>query len=1161
MAGKSVLRFWRAALVCLSLAACLVGGGARAQDDEPDDDLLRPERLTVGVADDLLGQLSPDGKTLYYVSNRNTTNQLFAQNVSDSRAHLLFDDDADVTWPRISPDGKRLLYVSFGERAAGQLCVRNLPDGGDRRCLDDPSAALQAEWIDRDRVVLVARGSIQGDLSVLEVTMGPRLVARPLFERNLTSPAVSPDGRFLVYVPVERYVESVGPAFAARAAARLEVVRLGDSRYVANPLVLDLPGQSSQPIFSRDGRSLYVVQFFSDSNHDGVIDAGDHGVLFRVPISFAGATPALGLPEQLTDTSWNCEYPAPSKDRLIATCSKDKDLDVYALPLDGEVPSTWTLPQFDSAIESAGSRVEEQLLSSRRLALEASPSKRRIAMLGLALLHLELEQYRAAEFYAEHVAALKVRETAGVAHPLQMLVEQRRDERRRERGRQTEPFGPAAQRRLEALHPKPTASAMAVTLAHVVRSEIADSIGDKTQARAELEAANVDETTPLPIVEAYYRRADALYRSLDDREALVAVGARLSVNRGLSPDERLRYALASVRAMLRGLSFDDAGARLDRERAGAAPDSELAFALELAKGVLPIRGANAPPSVSDALIALYVAQPRPDRKHAVVTEAVRRAEQVGADQLVLALAQKNIEDVARGSAERRGAERLYRRVLTNRAFHRVALKQFAEARDDFDAILAQTNSYEAVVGSIDMRLRLGEPAAAIRARYENPAKPALSRFAEAYLVARQLPKLDGASHQKVADEAIAGLRASWPELKKKRVAQALYGALLHEEYLRTGELASAEKANTHYLIALQLAAANPRFRAMILGELGVLHAGVGNFRIALGYLLDRDQLPYADNAEGLAVHLDKARALLHVGRDDEAAATADQAVAMVERTPGLARYRTLVLDRAALDNLAAHRFARAAALYDAEMPMLDAASGSAAPRNRFVARVARAAAEVGAAEPAPALDDLRAVEERLGDLKFGTALLWPHASVEHVVRSYRLMITGLRANADRQLGRFDDEARAISERHALLLARFVQTKRGEFERQTMLAEAELSLNAGDRHDPGAASSWLRQALARSDDLRARHHGVYDQDELDVLWLAAHLSSAMRASLVPDLPKRLRAASAALDRLREPAFGSYARWFEVYEPLLGAEVAGPASTVAERTTPVTGTLAE
>jgi len=326
--------------LALGLAFALLAArarSARAQDDEPDDDLRLPERLTVGVADDLLGQLSGDGQTLYYVSNRNTTNQLFAQTLADGRARQLFDDDADVTWPRISPDGKWLLYISFGERAAGQLCVRSLPEGGARRCLEDPSAALQAEWIDGTHIALLSRQSIEGDLRLLDVTLSATLSARPLLDRNLTSPTLSPDGRWLIYVPVERYVESVGPAFAAHAGPRLEAVLLGSSK-PPTPIDLDLPGQVGQPAFARDGRSLYVVQFFSDSNHDGVIDAADHGVLFRVPISLSGDAPTVGVPEQLTDTSWNCQYPAPAADRLITTCSQDKDLDVYALPLDGEVP-------------------------------------------------------------------------------------------------------------------------------------------------------------------------------------------------------------------------------------------------------------------------------------------------------------------------------------------------------------------------------------------------------------------------------------------------------------------------------------------------------------------------------------------------------------------------------------------------------------------------------------------------------------------------------------------------------------------------------------------------------------------------------------------------------------------------------------------------------
>jgi cellulose synthase operon protein C len=1152
VAGEDVLTHGRAIALGIALASCLVARPSPAQDDDRNADLRRPDRLTVGVTDDLLGQLSPDGQTLYYVSNRDTTNQIFAQSISDGRAHQLFDDDADVTWPKVSSDGKWLLYISFGERASGQLCVRRLPAGDARRCLEDPSAALQAEWIGESRIALVTRQSIAGDLRILDVTMGPTLSARPLLDRNLTSPAVSPDGRWLVYVPVERTVESVGPAFAAKAAPQLEATLLGSSRPPAR-IALDLPGQTGQPVFARDGRSLYVVQFFIDSNHDGVVDASDHGVLFRVPISFAGDSPVAGPPEQLTETSWNCEYPAPSTDRLIATCSQDASLDVYSLPLDGEVPADWSAEQLETAIESADSRVEQQLLSNRRLGRETTTSGRRLATLSLAMLHLALEQYRPAEFYAAQVAALHDHATGGISHPLLALVEQRRAVRQRERGRTLEGFGAGARQRLEKLVPGPTASPMAVALTHVVRSEIADSIGDKTQARTELEAVALDETAPPPILEVYYERADTLYRELDDRDALVAVGTKLSANKALSGDEQLRYARAAVRAMVRGLSLDDASARVIAQRAAAADDSELAFALDLARAVLAIRDKQADKAVTLELLALYAKQTRPARRHALMTDAVERANEVGADHVVEALAQRNIEAVKRGTRERRSAERLYRRVMTGRAFRRVAERRFAEARADFDAVAEETGSYEAVVTAIDMRLKTNEGPAEIEAWYERKGTaPALSHFAKAYLLARQLPRLDGEAHAKAATLALGTLHASWSELKNQRIAQALDGALLHEEYLRTGDLAAAEKANVHYLIALELVGQNARFRAMILGELGLLHTQVGNYRIALGYLLDRDKLPYADNSEGLAVHLAKARALLHVGRDKEAAAAGEEAIAMIDRAPALAPYRPLAVDRAAVDNLAAGHFARALALYDSEVPLLDAARSPAAERNRIVARLARAAASVGAGQAARALEDLTYVEGRLGDPAVVATLVWPNATPDDVVRTYRLITTGLRARAEEKLGRLDAESKAMMQQDAVLVARLARANLVDIERAAMLTEMQLALNASDRHDAAATGSWLTLALGRADDLHARANGVSDKDQLDVTWLAAELTTALGTPLVAALPKRIDTALAELVARRDPALRSYERWFEIYAPLVASTA--PAHTAAQSSAP-------
>ncbi|RYZ46783.1 MAG: hypothetical protein EOO72_01210, partial [Myxococcaceae bacterium] len=179
-------------------------------------------RLTVGMGDQFLGQLAPDGNTLLFVSNRNIATELYTQDLEQGRERRLFDEGADVTWPRISPDGKRLLYISFRTQAGGQLCVRDLPAAEERHCLEEETSALQAEWIDNAHIALVSRADIQGDLRLSRVAVEREWGVRPLLVRNLTSPTVSPDGRWLVYVPIERSVQQVGPGFAARAATHLE---------------------------------------------------------------------------------------------------------------------------------------------------------------------------------------------------------------------------------------------------------------------------------------------------------------------------------------------------------------------------------------------------------------------------------------------------------------------------------------------------------------------------------------------------------------------------------------------------------------------------------------------------------------------------------------------------------------------------------------------------------------------------------------------------------------------------------------------------------------------------------------------------------------------------------------------------------------------------
>ena len=1136
--------------------AALLAGTAAAGDKGA---VRQPERLTVGVSDQYLGQLTPDGKSALFVSNRNATTEIYSQATDDPRPKLLFDEGADTTWPRVSPDGKRLLYVSFRGDAAGQLCVRDLepsrkgkPTGvGKPRCLADGSSALQAEWRDDGRALLVSRGSVEGDLRLLEVTVGKRgLVARPLLQRSLTSPAVSPDGRWLVYVPVERYVERVGPGFAARAGRRLEALRLDRPGAAPVAFALDLPGLSGQPAFSRDGRWLYVAQFVNDTNRDGVADGSDFAVVFRVPWEGAAddapTRAATAAAQQLTDSSWNCQYPQPASDRLVLTCSRAADLDVYTLPLDGMIPAEWSAERLRTEIDVSTRRFDQLLLYAHLLGRETQLTARRDVLMKLVWLYLEFDELDAADFFIARIAKERDHATAGVASGLQALAAHRRALRERERGRISVELTADAKKRFEALAPNPRLSPVGAAFRQVVRSEIADSLGDKEGARRELEAVRVEDLTLASVLEAYADRADALYRGLDDREALVATMRRLAEHPSLEADDRLRYARAAVRAMVRGLPYDEADALLTRAHAAESPTSELAFALEAARLLNRVRDERPPRALRDEIRALYNAQTRFDRQRALMTDAITRAVDLDAEQLVEALVADYLDDVPEGTRERRRAERLFERALLERAYRRLANGRVARAREAFAEVAKRTRSLEAAIGFVDVQMQEGVAPDALEAELaalvppKGNAASAFDRFVRAYLLTRSLDVLEGEPHDRAAKEATALLRGAWSELKGRREAQALMGALVHDEYLRDRRMASAQRANSHYLVALDLVGRNARYRAMLLQQLGFLHAQVGNHRIALGYFEDREKLPFLDDEAALFHLLTKAQTLLHVDREAEAAKVAEQALELATKAKGLQAYRVLALDRAALYALAADRFERALQLYDEAVGLVDALPpGDDRERNRAVVRLARAAAALGANQPARALEDLGFVDGRLRDPAVQARLRWPHTAPEEVLRSYRLIAAGLRAKATRAVGDLAATQRALDARRVELQLRYERTKLDEQLRALALVESQLADVARERGDVPGAVEWTRRALEHADAFARRTNIPLDTNQLDLLWFAAELRVATDTPLKLRLGRRMREAYGIMARERDPAWRNQQRWFEIYLGLLGA----------------------
>ncbi|WP_207388095.1 PD40 domain-containing protein [Hylemonella gracilis] len=1173
--------------------------------------------------------------TLLFVSNRNIVTEIYAQDMEQGRERRLFNDGADVTWPRISPDGRRLLYISFRHEAGGQLCVRDLPrengESGKRSCLKEAAVALQAEWMDKAHIVLLSRTSIQGDLQLSRVEVddpsdgknddkdGVRLRASPLVSRNLSSPAVSPDGRWLVYVPVQRSAKPVGPGFAARASAQLEALRLDQPDAVPIPLALDLPGQSGQPAFSPDGRWLYVTQFFTDSNVDGVIDADDRGVLFRLPFDSrrddAVQQAAAASPDQLTSQAWNCQYPAPATATLMATCERGGSLDVYQLPLDGQVPAEWDVQRLRAELGMVGRKADEILLYRQRTQLETRPRPRRLLLMRMACLHLGLEDFDAAAFYARRMAAIDDPATAGLEAPLLALIEHRHGLRLAEQGRTLTPraeagrMTQAAQRVALDIATAPSPSSAA--LRHIVRSEMAQSAGDFGQARWELEAATAilqgvtADRSPRAVLEAWHERADALYRLLGEREAQVEAGRWLSQHPAFNEDDQLDYARAAVRALYRGRPYGEADAALaqalvqakepakerapsDPAQSGPASDSAWVFALELGRHIHALREERVPRAQRDALLAFYRQQSGQAnaalRQRVLVQDAVERASELGADSVIELLAPAYVDDTRVGTQEHRRAERLYSRALMGRAYRHLADQRHDEARADFDLVTQRTGLLEAAVESINLRLRAGVAPAVIEkdvtTTVPGMAEP-MQRFVKAYVITRQLGRIEGTlAHSQAAASALAELRAAWAVLKNRREAQALQGAIWHEDFLRSGDAAAAERANWHYRVALDLVRNNLRYRAMLLGALGMLHTQAGNFAIALGYLDERDKLPYTDDTAGLAVSLARARALLHTGRDAEAAQAADDALGMVEaaasRTPPsrmAERYGALVLDRAALYNLSANRFDRALALYDRLLPAEDGRAGAAgaalpdragqsppSPRNALVQRLARGAAALGANQPERALADLDVLERELANPAAQAALQAPDSRTtpEQTLRAQRIVATGLRAKAHAQLGQLNEAALALQRRRDLYAAQFSETDRDEDLRALTLAELQLAENAVDRgrnardHDSAAqAARWLGQAMRHADALAKRTGAPVDAGQLNTLWFAAQWQAGAQAAtqgagigtgslrLPFDLLARLEQARRVLAERpeRDAAWRAWQAWFEVYLALV------------------------
>ncbi|MBW2703307.1 MAG: PD40 domain-containing protein [Deltaproteobacteria bacterium] len=998
---------------CLGLASTSQAGRA----------LHVPQRLTAGASNQMMGELSPDGESLFFVSDRNATSEIFIQSPLDAGPRLLFDLNADVSWPKISPDGKTLAYISTREDALGDLCVFDLGTKQHSCLTDGMSAELQPLWFGQKRLGVLSRGDdLHGDFRLQRFeSLQKGAKAETLLERNMLGAALSPSGQWLAYVGVERTASRVGVSFANRAGKGLRLERLDRKGKVIH-FDAELPGTTGFPAFSADGKHLVFAQYLNDTNGDGQIDGDDNSVLFRVAFNAERGVVAGVRPEQLTSAQWNCRYPSPASDRLIMTCSHAGSLDIYSLPLEGAVPAAWTAKALRAELRSARDHWTELLLLGRLWHLAKVRHERLPVLKQMCTRHMELGELESAEFYAER-AAVEGSKEKDVLHWAELMLEliaHRRGDRELTHGQLSDAYRLKESSRLASLQSRAAASegdikAMALSLA----SEVAEDLGQKKLAGELVAGLDLHGVSDLQILRLVAARLERIAALSADRQALLALHTLMAGHPKLDTLRRLIHGEAYVAELVRGLPQAERLSMVQKSMEGLAEDCELALVLGVAAELFSLDDANQE-QVRKNLFERYKANRDVDRRRALVMATVRMASASGNEYLQYQFATSWASWLKRDHPERKYAEALFRKVVMERAYEEQASGDLPEARGYFFQTLVQTGDLEALMGFAEAWVKEGRKdlRGQLAKRYARKPNDPNWAFAQAYLIAR-----DGRAMGRILqiDSAISLVAKAAGSLSRSLEVQHLWGFLLHQRHLLSRQGHDAISAHNHYLLALDLARERPRARASLLMNLGLLQASQGNHRIALRYFERRERLPQVRPDGELAMRMARARSLFFIDKMPEALAETEKAYKLLGSHKALEPFRPLVLDRMILYSLLEGKAGQAAKYLDLLASRLDGQPPIG--KLKLELRRAWASMELGKTE-----EVLKSLDRAQAIVEAGAALRPERAAQETKIvfdkAEYRELLSGLRAVTLRRMGKLDAAAEAWTERLGFVKVRF-----------------------------------------------------------------------------------------------------------------------------------------
>lgn len=394
-------------LVNLLLTIPIIGSIAGANTSEsvpvyPKFNELR--KLTVGPDDQL--EATYYDNLILFTHKANMISHLRIQDLRTGEFKDLLPSDADSTQGKFNVSGQ-ILFIYYKNNSRGDVCftdrlqsLKELPLPESKiTCLPREKAQTHAEfsqpfWIGNKKLGYIEKQ--EGRASLMTFDLDKKSTEAIISENSLMAPSSDQSGRLIVF---NQLINN-----------RSVITILDTQTKKQTSVTIPLPGSSGIATIDQEAKHIYFSHFMGDSNQDSLIDGHDNSVIWRTSLSDIlkanNSTQPKGQDlavEQLTPMDLNCSYPFAAKFALLVTCAFEGSLDIYQIPFDGFVPSSWADATLANAFQTARSYQDRILLLNQMKFRTHSEAIQKDIETRLFYLHLQADELTAASYYSERI--------------------------------------------------------------------------------------------------------------------------------------------------------------------------------------------------------------------------------------------------------------------------------------------------------------------------------------------------------------------------------------------------------------------------------------------------------------------------------------------------------------------------------------------------------------------------------------------------------------------------------------------------------------------------------------------------------------------------------------------------------------------------------------